>query len=175
MSEVLLRAVRAGDIEEVDSILAEGASIHYQNDEGRAALHEAVLGLDEDMTTYLLQKGAQVNQLDFDNLTPLNCAYDEYNHDSEAPLLPIVEILLNAGADLTLAPKGTLVCWAAFNGFLGIVNRLIEAEADLTGAEAEAIDGGYPQIAARIRHAQDITDNDLSSEDDSDNDFRSSF
>ena len=166
MSEVLLAAVRDNDFEEVVLRLEAGANVNYQNNEGLSALHEAVLNLNIEMITYLLDRGAQIDQEDEGGLTPLNHSYDEYNHDNEAPLLPIINVLLNAGANPDHAPNGTLVCWAAFNGFQGIVNRLILADADLTDAEDEALDGGHPHLAALIRNAQSITNVEASSTDD---------
>src|SRR4051812_15230983 len=81
MSVAVLRAgelqdaARAGDIEKVRQLLANGVDINLTGEHRRTALHEAVIAGSAPLVELLLSKGANRNAFDSDLRSPLGHAY----------------------------------------------------------------------------------------------------
>ncbi|KAG7395012.1 hypothetical protein PHYBOEH_004377 [Phytophthora boehmeriae] len=105
--------------------------IQAQSDEqGRTALHLAVLAHDAGMTTFLLLPGggADIDAIDDLRRTPLHYAV-------ESPAaLPIISRLAQQGADLNMADErgDTPLHWAAFSGRTAVMQHLLSLGADPT-------------------------------------------
>jgi len=85
-------AAKAGEIETVRSLLAQGADVHAKDQYGATALHEAAAHGRKDVVELLLSKGADVNAADVKGLTPLHQAASN-GHAA------VVKVLLDNGAD----------------------------------------------------------------------------
>lgn len=143
MSELLLQAIRdKHSPDEISQLIAEGADVNYQNDDGMTALMEATLDLNLPMMTRLLvEHHAEVDREDSEGQTALNHVYLEYVAGVEAPLLPIINLLLThqANPNHTDRHGATLFQWAVFNGYINIADRLLREGVD----PASAIDDAY--------------------------------
>lgn len=156
MSEPLLQAVRNNLLDSAQEILEEGASINYRDENGMTALMEATLNLNLDMMTLLLDTyHATVDLEDELAQTALNHAYIEYVGSNEDDLLPIIDCLLIHGAapDHTDHAGGTLLQWAAFNGFIHIANLLLARGVNPNSAINDAREGGNPDMITLLQEA----------------------
>ena len=88
----LIAAVSAGNREQADAALADGASALARDEVGATALMHAASRGDASMVRRLLAAGAEVNAADGWRQTPLMFA-TTLNH------VPVVRLLLQAGAD----------------------------------------------------------------------------
>lgn len=93
LDTALLNAVRKRNDQEVERLLASGASVDAQDDLGQTPLHHAELHHDLNMTQLLLAKGADPNINATSDGSPLHRAIQ--NENSE-----IAEYLLSRGADI---------------------------------------------------------------------------
>ncbi|GMT20666.1 hypothetical protein PFISCL1PPCAC_11963, partial [Pristionchus fissidentatus] len=57
----VMRAVRRGDLEEMERLVGEGCDLNETNDGGWTALSEAVSLHRPDLVDFLLQRGADAN------------------------------------------------------------------------------------------------------------------
>ncbi|MCX7091217.1 MAG: ankyrin repeat domain-containing protein [Legionellales bacterium] len=151
MSEELVVTVRnRGSIAEVTALLAEpGLNIDYQDANGMTALMEATLNLDIPMMTLLLtqQPKPTVDLEDLRGNTALNHVYIECEIDNEAALLPAINLLIANDVDVnhTSESDDTLIEWAAYNGHLDIVRRLLAVEGSVIGTALEDAQNGLAQ------------------------------
>jgi ankyrin repeat protein len=104
--EQLREAIREKDIAKVKQLIDAGAKINIPFDNGWTALHQAMTVGDtdviKDIIKLLIRKGAHVNaQTERSGQTSLMMATQIGDKD-------IVQILLNAGADVTLKDKNGL-------------------------------------------------------------------
>lgn len=131
MSEELLVTVcHSRSTAEVAALLAEqGLNIDYQNADGITALMAATLNLDIPIMALLLAQTPRptVDLEDARRNTALNHVYLECVLNDEDALLPIINLLLDNGADAnhTSEIDDTLLEWAAYNGHVAIVRRLL--------------------------------------------------
>lgn len=154
----LLCAVRAGDHEEVEKLLAEGRSPNPTDKQGRFALMHAAEKPDEAMVRLLLDAGADPERMDGRKHGVLHAA-------ARGGDAAIVRLLVERGASVDgVAPKRAAVATplmsAASAGQMDAVRALMEAGADLrakAGGDVTALKAaraaGERKIAALIKEA----------------------
>eukprot|EP01006_Ploeotia_vitrea_P060039 TRINITY_DN75198_c0_g1_i1.p2 TRINITY_DN75198_c0_g1~~TRINITY_DN75198_c0_g1_i1.p2 ORF type:complete len:408 (+),score=59.07 TRINITY_DN75198_c0_g1_i1:55-1278(+) len=133
----LLRSVEAGDLDAVKAAVEKDSSIvNGQDGSGRTALHFAAWGGQVPIATYLVEKGATIQQPDFDHLTPLLLAAKKGQKG-------MVEYLVSAGADINYkTPTGaTALHQAAVTGEVATLHVLVAQGATLS---SEACETGSP-------------------------------
>ncbi len=103
----LMFAAREGDVESARLLVAAGADVNAIAGDGKDALGLAVFNGNYDFASFLIDRGAKVNQADAQRFTPLFWAVDRRNMET-APNFPwmvtadplaLVRKLLDAGAD----------------------------------------------------------------------------
>jgi len=126
-AESLHRAARAGNITQVQTLLAKGADVNVKDEKGRTALHIAAEWGHTDLVKLLINNGADVNATNKLGDTPLIEAAKKKNKD-------VVALLIGAGADID-AQQGlflnTPLHWAAESGYIQIVELLLESGANV--------------------------------------------
>uniref|UniRef100_A0A7I4KAS2 Protein phosphatase 1 regulatory subunit 12B, putative n=1 Tax=Brugia malayi TaxID=6279 RepID=A0A7I4KAS2_BRUMA len=93
--DIFLSACLSGDLEEVQTLLNDGANINTSTVDGLTALHQAVIDGKPKMVQFLVEHGANVNAQDNEGWTPLHAAACCGNVD-------LVEYLCTEGADLSV-------------------------------------------------------------------------
>lgn len=159
MSQPLLQAAEANLYDDVVELISEGADVNYQNPDpqstGYTALIEATLNLNAPLMRYLLEHGALVDKEDHSGMRAINHLYTEYVGGNEADLLPALRLLHEFRADLQYSNQreDTLLQWAAFNGYMGIVTFLLEAGLDPNDAIEDAREGQDEDMIAFLENA----------------------
>lgn len=150
----LMFAAREGDLESAKLLVAAGAEIDVQGGDGKDALSLAIFNGGYSVASFLVDKGAKVNQYDAQRFTPLFWAVDRRNMETapnfpwvvtEDPL-PLIKKLLDAGADVNWvvnntprarmrdgSPRivfATALMRAAFSGDIELVKLLLSYGAD---------------------------------------------
>ncbi len=140
----LIDAVKAGDIDAVRSLLADGVAVGVAEVDGTTALHWAAHHDHLDIVGVLLDAGATVDATNRYGVTPLALASLNGN-------TPLISRLLDAGADPNLAnPEGeTPLMTAARTGNADAIDTLIAH-----GAEVDAVEGWRGQTALMWAAAQ---------------------
>jgi len=150
----LLLAAREGFTDTVGLLIDAGADIDARAADGKDALSLAIYNGNFATASYLVSRGANVNQVDARGFTPLFWAVDRRNMETAPNFpwtvtddpLPLVRELLEAGADPDMiinetpqalmregSPRlvfGTALMRAAFSGDLDLVRLLLEYGAD---------------------------------------------
>jgi ankyrin len=150
----LMFAAREGDLESARMLVAAGADINVRGGDGKDALGLAVFNGGYDVASFLIDNHANVNQADAQRFTPLFWAVDRRNMETApnfpwmvtADPLPLIEKLLNAGADVNFlvnntprarmrdgSPRivfATALMRAAFSGDITLVKLLLAHGAD---------------------------------------------
>ncbi|MBN2198391.1 MAG: ankyrin repeat domain-containing protein [Candidatus Aminicenantes bacterium] len=118
----LVTAVREGDAEAFQSLLAQGAPVSAADPAGRSALHWAALSGRSDFADALIESGADLKGADAAGRTPLHLA-------ARAGAGPVVRSLLNAGAapDVRDADGYLPVELASAHGLESEAHALLEA------------------------------------------------
>jgi ankyrin repeat protein/truncated hemoglobin YjbI len=121
--------VSSNELHRVRVLLDYGASLDDRGRYGLTALHYAVRGGKPPLIKLLLDRGAQVNALDEDGLTPL---LHLTKTRSKADPLPVMELLAASGADVDARDEtqGTLLMYFARRGHEGAVRWLLAHGAD---------------------------------------------
>ena len=120
-------AAAAGDLAELERLLAAGADREARDDNGRTPLHVAVYRKKQDAAKLLLAKGVNANALDRQR-------YDVVTIAAVADDLPMLQIVLAGGAsakNVTSVYDGTALIAAAHLGHVEVVRTLIKAGAAL--------------------------------------------
>jgi ankyrin repeat protein len=90
--QVLLQATEAGDIMQMQALLAQGAEVNARNAHGWTPLHVAAAGGDPAVIALLLQHGADVHAQSHIGTTPLD------NATTRGGRQAVIELLLAHGA-----------------------------------------------------------------------------
>ncbi len=121
-------AIEEGNLEIVEILIQDGASIDISDNQGYTALHLAVLNNRISIIEFLIASQLQVNSqfldaAESDGWTALHHAINEGN-------LEIVKILVNAGAKINIPDNegNTPLHLAAFNNRIEIIEFLIAAQ-----------------------------------------------
>ena len=124
----LMTAVISGDDEEAMQLLERGADVNIKDLDGFSALMYAVENEDIGQVKMLIDAGAEVN--DPNSFGTALMRASKYGLDD------IVEVLLNAGADINIEDLGgnNAVFWAAHNYHTDTVKLLQQAGANLERA-----------------------------------------
>ena len=104
ISEQFWRASAANDVKQVTQLLDNGADINFVRDPSfpSTALHSAVHGRRSRIAALLIEKGADLNIVDYSGLTPLMIACSLGKKAGSKLALMLVE----AGADVTYERPG---------------------------------------------------------------------
>src|SRR5207248_3348353 len=123
--------VSSNELHRVRVLLDYSASLDDRGRYGLTALHYAVRGGKLPLIQLLLERGAQVNALDEDGLTPL---LHLSKTRSKADPIPVMELLASSGANLDARDKtqGTLLMYFARQGKAEAVQWLLAHGADRT-------------------------------------------
>ena len=124
----------------MDYLLQKGAKVSNLDVNENSMLHAAVGSLNLDIVKYAITRKCPVNQLSLVGLSPLHevCLVNTYsNEECDNLLLPILEVLVSAGAEINAqAVDGTTVlhhCVHALNG--SVCEFLIKHGASVTTAD----------------------------------------
>ncbi|XP_075228730.1 myosin binding subunit isoform X3 [Lycorma delicatula] len=90
---VFLAACAAGDKEEVQRLLQQGADIDTANVDGLTSLHQACIDDNLDMVEFLVSRGADVNRGDNEGWTPLHAT-------ASCGFISIAKYLIENGGDV---------------------------------------------------------------------------
>ena len=156
----IIEASKAGDVETMRALVAEGTNIDVPQGDGATALHWAAHRNDLDAATLLIEAGADVNAANALGATPLWLA--AINGSA-----PMVERLLESGANPNASLKmgETPLMTAARSGDVETVERLLEHGANVNAAEQErgqtALMWAVAQQHADVAHALIESDADL--------------
>jgi uncharacterized protein len=119
-SELILAAGR-GDVETVSKLLAQGASVHAQDEQGRTALIAAAYGNHLSVAEPLIRLGADVNRQD-------RTQQSAYLISTSEGYLDLLRLTLQAGADVHSLDSynGTGLIRAADRGHVEIIQELLK-------------------------------------------------
>ncbi|OAB79342.1 hypothetical protein WSTR_05300 [Wolbachia endosymbiont of Laodelphax striatellus] len=135
LNEQLLTAVQGGDLNEVRSLIAQGANIDTNDKNGNTPLYSAAEIGDLNLVKLLLDNGANIEAKNGEyQATPLHGAVENYRID-------VVKLLLNRGTNVNAEDKGnwTPLHYAADNDNLNIVKLLVDAGANLSAKSDHGI------------------------------------
>ena len=124
----LIEAAAAGDGDQVEALLEQGASVDATDASGRSALVAAANGNQVDVAAALIEAGADVNLQDATHQSAFLIATSEVGDDPR-----LLELTLDNGADVDAKDSynGTGLIRAADRGYTTIVRRLLETEIDV--------------------------------------------
>ena len=137
-----------GSVEDVQSLLDQGADINGRNAKHDTALLVALRNGKLEVAKVLIEDGADVNCRDKVGWTPLMLASQRGDRD-------LAELLLHRGADVGAKRDNlwTALHLASLNGHIEIVKSLLDRGADI---HARTIDGRTPSGEASKRGERDV-------------------
>ena len=117
--EALFTAVRAGNIEQVRSLISKGADVNIKNNVYCTPLHYAAEYGHLIITELLIANGADINAQTMNNLTPLHMAARRGHYN-------VVDLLIEKGADIDIKTKKgqTALNYAMDAGYADVVGLL---------------------------------------------------
>ncbi len=126
--QALIEAARAGDADEVRSLLERGASVGARDTAGATALVAAAYGNHVEVARLLVDAGADVNVKDSTEQSAYLIATSEVGDETA-----LLELTLDAGAEVNAKDSynGTGLIRAADRGYVEIVRRLLETELEV--------------------------------------------
>ena len=148
----LLRAVRAGELEEVTQLITAGADVNGTGSRRSTAAHLASAGGHVEILKRLIAAGARIDRPDNNNLLPLHVAangetvrllvqngakidaYTEFKGMTPLYMAAItgkadvVRELLRHGAEVHFGSMGNALVWATFAGQKEVVEVLLDSE-----------------------------------------------
>ena len=98
--QVLLQATEAGDVLQMEALLAKGAEVNAKNAHGWTPLHVAAAGGDPAVVALLLKHGANVHAQSYIGTTPLD------NATTRGGRQAVIDLLLAQGAKSNDARDG---------------------------------------------------------------------
>ena len=124
----LVEAARSGDLETVEAILDQGASVDARDSSEATALVAAAHGNHVEVARRLVHAGADVNAKDVTEQSAYLIATSEVGED-----VSLLELTLQAGADVDAKDgyNGTGLIRAAHRGYVEIVRRLLAAGVEI--------------------------------------------
>jgi ankyrin repeat protein len=134
-------AVKAGNLAAVQALIEKDpGTINAKDETGRTPLHWAARGTNNEVLSYLAEKGAELNALDNNGTAPLHSLASRGNADG-------ARILLAKGADINIkAPnQSTALHFAALSRRVDMIRLLVEGKADLESRDQQ---GRTPLVAA---------------------------
>ena len=122
----LIRAAEQGDIESVTQLLAQGASVDMEDENGKTALIAAAYRNNLPIAELLIQAGADVNRQD-------NTQQSAYLIATSEGYLELLRSTLQAGADVhsTDSYNGTGLIRAADRGHVEIIQELLKTDMEI--------------------------------------------
>jgi len=122
----MIVAAGGGDIETVRQLLAQGANVKAQDENGRTALIAAAYRNDLAIVDVLIQAGADVNVQD-------NTQQSAYLISTSEGYLELLRLTLRAGADVhsTDSYNGTGLIRAADRGHVEIIRELLKTDIEI--------------------------------------------
>jgi ankyrin repeat protein len=122
----LIRAAGTGDLEAVRTLLAQGASVHAQDERGRTALVVAAYRNDLPSVAVLIEAGADVNRQD-------DTQQSAYLIATSEGYLELLLRTLQAGADVHSKDSfnGTGLIRAADRGHVEIIEELLKTDIEI--------------------------------------------
>lgn len=145
----LRHAVRQGDFEHTERLLADNADPNATDDQGYSAVLEATLASQVDLLEVLLASGGDPNMVNAEGITPAAAAI--MNGDLESLRL----LLANEANPSAMVQDVPLLTLAATTNQADIVEMLIDAGADPDVAGTGSV---RPAIIAKLLGADEITD-----------------
>jgi ankyrin repeat protein len=158
--EPLIEAVRRADAPAVRRLLEQRVDVNRPGLDGATALHWAVEQDDLEIAQLLVRAGANARATSRYGVTPLYAACQNGSR-------PMIELLLEAGADANTATAGeTSLMTAARTGAVDALTLLLARGADVNAKEPwqrqtalmwAAAENHAPAVKLLIRHGADLT------------------
>ncbi len=153
MPDELIKAVKAGDTDAAQQLLAAGAKVDARDEEGATLLMLAAQAGHLPMVQLLLAAGASVNACDERGWSAISKAV--YNHDQKRGFADVVKALIAAGANIeapiTYGVRPLML--AAGYGETAVVEALLQAGADVFAQN----EGGYTALMmVKQKHYVDV-------------------
>lgn len=149
-NDALFAAIEDKNADAVAVVLDAGADANAVNEAGTSALFAAVQKQSLEMCRLLVARGADINFAHEQSIgaTPLMMAV-AYNSDE------IVTLFIEKGADVDLADTNgdPAINWAAYYGYTGVAEQLLQA-----GASTQLVGHGNPREIAMRRGHQPFVD-----------------
>ena len=131
-NQMLMNALQREDLQLLQDLLEEEASLNAIHSDGKTLLTAAVEQQKRQVVEFLVRLGAKLDQRDMHDSTPLIYAVDR--PDTTLDSLRIAQLLLASGADVNATNRQgrTALMYAADRDAPDMVRLLLEAGADFT-------------------------------------------
>ena len=153
MLNELFFSAQAGNVTEVERMLLDGADVNSRDEEGATLLMLASHAGNPVLVTLLIESGAHVNAQDMRGWSAISHAV--YNAEYKRGFADVVQVLINAGADIEAAIGYGVrpLMLAAGYGETAVVEVLLKAGADVLAQN----EGGYTALMmVKQKHYVDV-------------------